>query len=479
MKFLRTSQEDAFEILNSSKNVFLTGAPGSGKSFTIKKFVAHCKSKDINVAVTALTGCAAFLIGGQTVHSWSGIGTGELPPLSLVEKVKKSKKIKNWYRTKILIIDEISMMSSELFHKLNKIGQIIRKNDKPFGGIQLITVGDFHQLKPVKGEYVFTDTLFEEITEYGIYLNKIYRQKEKKYLRLLDQLREGDLDETSEKYIKKIMKKKVNKEDDIQPTKLMSLNKQVDEINKKRLEAINEKEYIFTASDIKYDVYNDGKKYSFKMQQEEMETMITKYTNSNYNVKLKKGAQVMLLKNYDAEVGLVNGAIGVITQINEFKGIPNTVMVKFNRTRDNKIKDDNNENEASLLYELQRDKFEVHNDDFSFTFNQVPLRCAWATSIHKSQGQSISCCEVDIGRSIFTEGQMYVAMTRIIDPFPKEKEHNKGLYISDFSRKALRVNRDVVEFYKKFDDNYVNEKKNDLKVNEKINKKQVDDDFSD
>jgi ATP-dependent DNA helicase PIF1 len=425
MKFIKLDQSKANEFMLDN-NCLLTGPPGSGKTFLIKKFVTWARGCGYKVAVTATTGCAAYLIEGQTINSWASIGTGEGSVNNLVSNIMKYGKGKKWKTTDILIIDEISMMSKDLFNKLNLIGKIVRKNDKPFGGIHLICVGDFSQLSPVNGEFVFKSDCFEQVFAYCLFLNKVYRQQDIEFLTLLDEIRLNKVSKKSISLLTKIKEKTINKDDKIQPTILLPLNKDVDFINSSKLALIKEPEFKYTCQKLSYLV--NGKIKELKDSQ----SLIDKYTNASPIVKLKKGAQVMLLKNMDVKVGLVNGSLGVVTDIsNAF------VTVEFM----NKI-----------IMPITYQQFKVDNDEFEFTFEQIPLKCAWATSIHKSQGQSLDCCLIDIGKSIFQPQQAYVALSRIIDPLPDQTEHNCGLYISDFHVSSFKVYTDVISFYNKFNE---------------------------
>jgi ATP-dependent DNA helicase PIF1 len=428
MKFISCDQENALNLLLTDNNCFLTGSPGSGKTFLLKKLIEKLKNDNQIVAITATTGCAACLINGQTINSWGGLGTGEFAVDTIVKNILKFKKItKNWRKTDVLIIDEISMMSKELFEKINSIGKIVRNNNLPFGGLKLIFVGDFNQLSPVNGEFIFKSDLFEQIFEYGIFLNKIYRQNNVDFLNLLNEIRTNTFSKNSLDLLKKIKEKKINENDIIQPTILLPLNKDVEIINNQRLNKIKEPEFIYKYNKVSY-ITPDKKPQT--LETKTIDTLIEKFTNVSPIIKLKKGAQVMLLKNLDVPLGLVNGSLGVIKSLNEFN-----VVVEF---------------QNSLIYPLTFEQFKVENDDFIFSFEHIPLKIAYALSIHKCQGMSISCCQIDIGKSIFQPQQAYVALSRIIDPEIYEKTNNRGLYIKDYHLSSFSVYNDVINFYSKF-----------------------------
>jgi ATP-dependent DNA helicase PIF1 len=157
---LSNEQQLAFQKYTEGRNVFITGPGGTGKSELIRRIYQHASSRFKDIHVCALTGCAAILLNckAKTLHSWSGIGLGNSPIDSLIKKIKGSKFLRAlWKDTDILVVDEVSMLSLKLFNLLNEIGKVIRGNQKPFGGIQLVFSGDFFQLPPV-GDYLEPDT---------------------------------------------------------------------------------------------------------------------------------------------------------------------------------------------------------------------------------------------------------------------------------------------------------------------------------
>ena len=198
------------------KNILITGPGGTGKSFAIKKIYNHAKEYGKKICVTAMTGVASVLLdcNATTVHNWSGIGLGNRPDNTIINKILKSKFYKyNWVNTDILIVDEISMMSLKIFDLLNKIGQEVRNNKKPFGGIQIIFSGDFFQLPPVReNNFCFESENFNNSFHITFNLTKVFRQKDPKYKKILLNLRKGLV---STKTIELLNSKVLEKDSDI------------------------------------------------------------------------------------------------------------------------------------------------------------------------------------------------------------------------------------------------------------------------
>jgi ATP-dependent DNA helicase PIF1 len=194
-------------IVEDQKCIFFTGSAGTGKSVLLREIIMklrkkHNKEPD-RVAVTASTGLAACNIGGVTLHSFAGIGLGKGPVEELVKKIRRNQKARHrWMRTKILVIDEVSMVDGELYDKLEAIARRIRNNGRPFGGIQLVITGDFFQLPPVpeggrQAQFAFNADSWNTTIEHTICLEKVFRQKDPEFARMLNQMREGRLDAQS------------------------------------------------------------------------------------------------------------------------------------------------------------------------------------------------------------------------------------------------------------------------------------------
>ena len=214
MEYINLNSDAAFDIITEKLyNIFLTGPPGSGKSWLTTHYIKYWKNKYMNIAVTASTGISSKLIKGTTVHSWSGIGiVNEDDDFdSIYKKVKaNNKKVREWKKTDILVIDEISLIDLKTFDILNNIGKVIRNNNQPFGGIKIFIVGDFFQLPPVHGKYCFRHSKWENIFKYGINLTENHRSNDTKLNKILKTIRKGK--ELNEKMIKNLEKRVVDKE---------------------------------------------------------------------------------------------------------------------------------------------------------------------------------------------------------------------------------------------------------------------------
>lgn len=433
-------QQIAFDKYLKGKNVFITGPGGSGKSLLIKKIYEHANSRFKDIHVTALTGCAAVLLNckAKTLHSWAGIGLGTASVEQLLGKIKKSKYTKNqWRSTDILVVDEISMLSLKLFNLLNKIGQIVRNDYRPFGGIQLIFSGDFYQLPPV-GNKDDIDTIrfcFESDDwnyvfhkDDQIQLLKIFRQKDETYSTVLNQIREGVIKRKTNELLLQYVGRDVDASLITKPTKLFPTRTKVEQINIQEMNVLegNYKEY-----EIKY---LHGLEMNKTERQERMQftdkdiEMELNYLSANLicdkTLRLKKGAQVMCVVNIRNETSgdiiLCNGSQGIIVGFCEVTGCP---RVKYN-----------NGIEMIMVSHVW-----VSEKIPGVGVSQIPLILAWALTIHKSQGATMDAAEIDAGSGIFECGQTYVALSRV--------KSLDGLYLTSFDAKRIKINKKVKEFY--------------------------------
>jgi len=252
---LSTEQSIAIDSFNKGKNIFITGPGGSGKTFLIKQMVNISKQKDKNIQVCALTGCAALLLQckAKTLHSWAGIGLAKDEIDIIIERVKRNKTKRNrWKEVDILVIDEISMLSKNLFELLNEIAQRVRRNNLPFGGIQLVLSGDFYQLPPVfknKNEasgFCFESNIWSSCVDQSIVLKKIFRQNDERYVKCLNQIRQGKISRKS----LEALKNRLNVPFDdqlIKPTKLLPTRKKVDTINSSEFNKLDNETRTFSA----------------------------------------------------------------------------------------------------------------------------------------------------------------------------------------------------------------------------------------
>ena len=409
---LTESQKKALECILSGKNVFITGQGGCGKTHLINYFVKHYKTGR-NIAVTSTTGTSALHIHGTTLHSWAGIGLGKGSVCSIVSKIKRKSYLKNrWLDVKILIIDEISMLSPELFDKLEKIAKMIRKNDKPFGGIQLVLTGDFCQLPCVDSDkFCFEADTWDLCINKVICMTENLRQTDTEWQECLSEIRMGELSDKTKKLLRKCAKKKIKYLEGIIPTTLFPLNADVEEINNQYLEQLCEKHGEVNDYEMEVELYNKKciqKLAKFKKDCPAMETL-----------SLTIGCQVMLLWNLDLEQGLVNGSRGIVMRF-----IDDLPLVKFldGQTR---------------LIDYHIWEFEEEDKKIA-SIEQIPLKLAWAYSIHKSQGCSLDYVVTDLS-NIFEYGQAYVALSRV--------RKSSGLFIHNLRFNKIKADPLAKQFY--------------------------------
>jgi len=412
---LSEEQKNAYDIYCQGRNLFITGPGGSGKSALIRKIYHESRKR---IQVTAMTGCAAILLEckAKTLHSWAGIGLGNATVETLIDKIKKSYYLRNVWRTlEVLIVDEVSMLSLSLFNKLNAIGKAIRNNPKPFGGIQLIFSGDFYQLPPVgdKNDPETQQFCFESdewSTFCPIELVKVFRQTDKVYSTLLNQIREGKITQSTHD----LLLGRVNQEIDptLLPTKLLPTKNKVDQINLSKMVELEGEEKTFT---IRYLHPSLDKNVQYELD------FLASNLLCDKSITLKVGAQVMCIINIRSETGeliVCNGSQGIVTEfLHEYP------KVRYN-------------NGVEML--MQRHVWESEKIP-DVGVSQVPLILSWAITIHKSQGASLDAAEIDAGSGIFECGQTYVALSRV--------KSLEGLYLTSFDPKKVLIKKKVKEYY--------------------------------
>jgi ATP-dependent exoDNAse (exonuclease V) alpha subunit len=396
------TQEQAFEILVSGKNALITGQAGTGKTYLLGKFIEYLNKNNIPVGITASTGIAATHLGGVTIHSWSGMGIKDKMTNADIKKLfsKNKKAIKRIQDAKVLIIDEVSMLHSYQLDIVDEICRRVRTGLGPFGDLQVVLCGDFFQLPPVsrvknRGDFVNLSNAWQMMDLQVCYLEKQYRQTENNDLyRLLNEIRESRVTEES----CELLSTRLNFpfDEGIIPTKLYTHNSNVDEHNLLRLAALEEKlvEYQMTAGGDDFVV-----------------TQMKKGCLAPEELKLKVGAVVMFVFNNFVK-GYVNGTTGVIESFDKETGYPIVRTFKGDKI---------------LAAPIRWGTDEI---DYDAWIEQVPLRLAWAITIHKSQGMTLDYAEIDLSRS-FTYGLGYVALSRV-----RELE---GLSLLGYNEMSLQV----------------------------------------
>ena len=403
------TQDEAFEILKTGNNVFITGSAGSGKTHLINRYIAFLREHKVDVAVTASTGIAATHMGGVTIHSWSGLGVRDsLSEYDLDSLETRQYLWKRFENVKVLIIDEVSMLHHFRLDMVDKIIRHFRRNTKPFGGIQVVLVGDFFQLPPIsrmgepEAHFVFKSDAWRDAGFTVCYLTTQFRQTDDAYLSVLNAIRANDADDDVREHLRKRYKKKplVN----IEPTRLYTHNADVDGVNDRELELVS-------GETTEYQMSHRGSSKHIEL--------LIKSCLAPETLRLKVGARVMCVKN-NFEVGYVNGTLGVVESCESWE---DPVI----RTA------------SGALIKIPRVNWQIADEDgkVKAEITQYPLRLAWAITIHKSQGMSLDAVEVDLSRS-FERGMGYVALSRV--------RTLEGLSILGMNEIAFQVNEEVLEF---------------------------------
>jgi len=397
------SQQEVIELIRNKKNVFLTGIAGSGKSYLITKLRSIFPDKSI--VITSTTGISAFNIGGLTIHSYLGLGIGDRTVKASLSKLTQS--IKQGIRNlDILVIDEISMLSSELFEKINEILQKIRGRSKaPFGGVQIILSGDLLQLETI-GNFtsIIESQLFQEFAVFKLTTN--FRQKEDPlWSSILNRLRVNQLTEDDVS----LLQDKVEEFDEYNDFVIIkTTNNAVNAINDRKYAQLSGDEYTYKTSE------KGSKTLLFDLRKQFSAKGITE-------LKLKAGCKVMLIRNLNTELGLINGATGIVTGFTAH-GVP---IVKFDH--------------LNYKVTVDREEWTREIDSERCTINQIPLILSWANTVHKCQGLSLSEAVIDISAS-FCNHQVYVALSRV--------KTLSGLHLKkSFNVSKITVNKRMIDFY--------------------------------
>ena len=399
----------ALEIMLSGENVFLTGAAGSGKTFTLNQFIKLAKNSGKKVSVTATTGLAATHLGGNTIHAWSGIGIYDYLSRKFFEKFPKTRAeiIKN---TDILVIDEISMLHDFRLDMVEEICRTIRQNDKPFGGIQVILCGDFFQLPPINrtggrtGGFAIYSNAWK-LAEFTVcYLEENHRQKNDELSEILNALRADDLRRKhAQSLLDRIDVEPNFESDDFSKnlTELHTTNIDVDKINEQKLVELEGEEFHFAQTT------TGAKNYVETLQKSVLAPEL---------LRLKKGALVMAVKNAQNRQ-YVNGSIG---EVIDFERLTDYPIVQFQNGK---------------IITMVPETWEMRDGEKKrASIMQIPLRLAYAITVHKSQGMTLDAARIDL-RKAFSEGMGYVALSRV-------RSLDK-LYLLGINRTALMVSEEA------------------------------------
>ena len=406
-------QQLAIDRFKEGLNIFITGNAGCGKSYLVKKMMELDSTK--NIAVTSTTGISSLNINGRTFHSWCGI-----TPDTDLEKIEEfvqevnsnHKKWNKWLFTDILIIDEISMLDGRLLDFVNNVAKLIRGNNKSFGGIQLIATGDFYQLPPVNKDKTKTVFCFEcdswnELIDQIIMLKTNYRQDEKELIKFLGYIRKGQINDFVKE--KLVFYSKNSNYDMRQYTHLFPHR---NDVNRHNIAKLNELTGLLFKN----------KATTISLLNKKEVDYFPKDTTITQNLQLKIGALVIINKNINQDIGLVNGRQCIINTIQGTENNIESITVSLS---------------TGEIHTINKSIW-VFND---YEIEQFPLTLAWALTIHKAQGMGIEKLSVDIGLNIFNKGQVYVALSRCIN--------SKYLHIKNFNISAIRAHKSVKSFYHK------------------------------
>lgn len=393
----KMTQKRALEILLNGDNVFLTGPPGAGKTYLLNVFIEAAAKAHRRVAVTATTGIAATHIFGQTINSWAGLGYANKLKTSDREAIKARIKLVD-----TLVIDEISMMDPKTLNILDVICKINRKSSKPFGGIQVVLVGDFFQLPPVTKKdkelkYVFKSPVWSDLELKVCYLSDQHRQDNDNDLStVLKSIRQSTFGEVEQNIVSKRLYLSPHNNSVV---KLLSHNYDVEQVNKNELEKLKGKVHIYM---------------SFKRGNEVALDLLKSQILASDILFLKEGSEVMFVVN-NPDAGYFNGSRGTVKEL----GRENIIIKIY----------------GNGYVRLKRFKFRLDTDIFKDTYiSQFPIKLSWGLTIHKSQGMTLDKAEIDLSHA-FLPNMGYVALSRL--------RSIEGLYLKDYNKMAFMVNSEI------------------------------------
>lgn len=404
------TQAQALTIMKTGVNVYLTGSAGSGKTYLLNQYISYLNDYNIPVAVTASTGIAATHMNGMTIHGWAGIGIkDEISEYDLEQLEDKQYLWKRFDKARVLIIDEVSMLHAHRLDIVERVCRKFKRNDKPFGGLQIILSGDFFQLPPInhsnepdlKNMIIYSEA-WKLMNPAVCYLTEQHRQEDETLTFILNAIRNNSINTIHYQQLES----RINAElpNKIHPTKLYTHNANVDIENNTELATIVNDEKVFRMT---------------STGPEPLVEILKKSCLASEELHLKIGAEIMCIKN-NFEKGYVNGSQGKVIA---FLDSDNTPVVKLYN--------------GKTIY-ISQDKWEIEeNGKVKASINQLPLRLAWAITIHKSQGMSLDNAEIDLSHT-FAYGMGYVALSRV--------RTLTGIRLIGFNPNALRVDPKVIKF---------------------------------
>ena len=394
----------ALEILCSGESVLLTGPAGAGKTFVLQQFLKRARHEGKHVSVTATTGLAATHLGGTTIHSWSGMGIHDDLPYDFGDHLSKTRR-EIIQKTDVLVIDEISMLHDFRLDMVDEICRTVRDVDEPFGGIQVVMSGDFFQLPPINrgdsraGGFVVNANVWQELQPVVCYLEEQHRQDDEQLLDILNAIRAGDVRRHHAETL--LARAEVHPDDLEVVTELHTVNIDVDTLNDAKLKSLE-------GDEVSYEQTTTGAaSYVESLQRSVLAPAV---------LRLKQGALVMAVKN-NPEKKFVNGSIGTVVAFEPHTDYP---IVAFQNGKE---------------VTMQPDTWELRDGDKKrASITQIPLRLAWAITVHKSQGMTLDAARIDLRRA-FVEGMGYVALSRV--------KNLNSLYLSGINQMALKVSEDA------------------------------------
>lgn len=400
------TQNEALDIMKIGSNVLLTGAAGSGKTYLLNQYISYLRDNNVVVAVTASTGIAATHMDGITIHSWSGARIKKSLDKDELKKVIYDPKVRaRILAAKVLIIDEISMLDADVFDLIEMLCRTIRKQSSAFGGLQVVLCGDFFQLPPVhkrgepKPNFAFSSKAWQKLNVVVCYLEKQHRQDDQQFLSILNAIRDSKVSKDIVDVLMQRHQKPI--EGVLKPTKLYTHNLDVDAINSLELAQI--KLPIHT-----YEMTSSG--------DQKLVNQLKKNCLAPENLEIKKGALVMFVKN-NFGLGYVNGTLGTVIGFDENNEYP---IIETNK--------------GIRIIAMPTSWVTEEDDIILAQINQVPLRLAWAITVHKSQGMSLDYAEIDLSKA-FIDGMGYVALSRV--------RSLAGIKLMGFNEQSLKVDQEI------------------------------------